>query len=305
MNRYRNALLIYNGKAGQEDMDSTLGDCIGELTSCCDELTLYGTKSKSDAERICRDKGGNYELIIILGGDGTVHECVNGLAQLPDRPKTAILPAGTCNDFSRSLMIPQNIKQAAMLIKYGRIEEIDIVKANDRYFSNFWGVGIIADASQNVNEAVKGIFGKISYYLSAFQTLQQAESFTFKAEIDGKAVEEKAVMVFVANGRFIGTSELPLSPQKYNDGVVDIFIIKEAGFTLLKEVLAAKGTGKLNENSGEILHFQAKNASIETNPSQSIDMDGEVYTDTPMQMEVLNKHIPFIVGEEERREAAE
>ncbi|EDL64207.1 diacylglycerol/lipid kinase family protein [Bacillus sp. SG-1] len=299
MNHYGKALLIYNGKAGQDDMDSTLGNCIGELSSCCDELTLYGTKSKSDAERICREKGGNFELIIILGGDGTVHECVNGLAELADRPKTAILPAGTCNDLSRSLGISQDIRQAARLIKYGMTEKIDIVKANDRYFSNFWGVGIIADASQNVNEAVKGVFGKLSYYLSAFQTLQEAKNFTFKAEIDGKAVEEEAVMVFVANGRFIGTSELPLPPQKYNDGLVDIFIIKEAGFRLLKELLAAKGTGKLNEKSGEILHFRAKSASLETMPIQNIDMDGEVYTETPVKLEVLEQHIPFIIGEEE------
>jgi diacylglycerol kinase (ATP) len=305
MNRYKNALLIYNGKAGKDDLDSTLGSCIGELSSCCDELTLYGTKSKSDAERVCREKGENYELIIILGGDGTVHECVNGLSELAVRPKTAILPAGTCNDFSRSLRVPQDIKQAARLIKHGRIEEIDIVKANDRYFSNFWGVGIIANASQNVNEAVKGVFGKLSYYLSAFQTLQEAESFTFKAEIDGKAVEEEAVMVFVANGRFIGTSELPLPPQKYNDGLVDIFIIKEAGFRLLKEVLAAKGTGKLNEESGDILHFRTRSASMNTAPIQRVDMDGEVYTETPANLEVLNHHIPFIVGEEENQEAVE
>ncbi|MGF2614244.1 diacylglycerol kinase family lipid kinase [Rossellomorea vietnamensis] len=305
MNRYKNALLIYNGKAGQDDMDATLGNCIGELSSCCDELTLYGTKDKSDAERVCREKGGSYELLIILGGDGTVHECINGLAELPVRPKAAILPAGTCNDFSRSLRIPQDIKQAAQLIKHGGTEEIDIVKANDRYFSNFWGLGIIADASKNVNEAVKGVFGKLSYYLSAFQTLQEAKIFTVQAEIDGKAVEEEAVMVFVANGRFIGTSELPLPPQKYNDGVVDIFIIKEAGFKLLKELLAAKGTGKLNEKSGEILHFQAHTASISTSPIQNIDMDGEVYTETPTRMEVMKHHIPFIVGEEERKETAD
>ncbi|MGM0846752.1 MAG: diacylglycerol/lipid kinase family protein [Bacillota bacterium] len=305
MNRYKNALLIYNGKAGQNDLDETLGNCIGELSSCCDELTLYGTKDKSDAERVCREKASSYELLIILGGDGTVHECINGLAELPTRPKTAILPAGTCNDFSRSLRIPQDIKQAAQLIKHGGIEEIDIIKANDRYFSNFWGVGIIADASKNVNEAVKGVFGRLSYYLSAFQTLQEAKVFTFQAEIDGQAVEEEAVMVFVANGRFIGTSELPLPPQKYNDGVVDIFVIKEAGFKLLKELLAAKGTGKLNEKSGDILHFQARNATITTSPVQNIDMDGEVYTETPVKMEVMKHHIPFIVGEEERIEMAD
>ncbi|WP_456272691.1 diacylglycerol/lipid kinase family protein [Bacillus sp. AK031] len=300
MNQYKTALLIYNGNAGQDDIDTTLGNCIGELSSCCDELTIYGTKSKSDAERICRERGECYELIIILGGDGTVHECINGMAELSFRPKTAILPAGTCNDFSRSLRIPQDIKQAALLIKHGGTEAIDIVQANDRYFSNFWGIGIIADASRNVNEAVKGVFGKLSYYLSAFQTLQEAKSFTFRAEIDGRAVEEEAVMVFVANGRFIGTSELPLPPQKYNDGLIDIFIIKEAGFRLLKEVMAAKGTGKLNEESGEILHFQAHTASIDTASIQNIDMDGEVYTETPARLEVMKHHIPFIVGKEEK-----
>ncbi|MCY9389815.1 acylglycerol kinase family protein, partial [Bacillus haynesii] len=71
------------------------------------------TRKKRDAFEFCREIGEDIGQLFILGGDGTVHECINGISRLQTKPDIGILPGGTCNDFSRALRIPQNIEKAA------------------------------------------------------------------------------------------------------------------------------------------------------------------------------------------------
>jgi diacylglycerol kinase (ATP) len=294
MNSYKKALYIYNGNAGKKNVLDILNQTVGVISACCKELTIVATKEKGDAERICSEKGSSFDLVIILGGDGTVHECINGLSPLLKRPKVAVLPGGTCNDFSRSLNIPQNLEQAAELIFEGSVQNVDVVKEGENYFVNFWGTGLITDASENINDAIKGVLGRISYFISAIQTIQNAEPFNVKLTIDEEIIEEQAVMVLVANGRFIGTNELPLPSLELDDGLVDLFVVKEAGFQLFKELLTVKGSGVVDEKNQDIQHYQGKSLKIETEEVQKVDMDGEVYSNTPSELRVLKHHLQFI-----------
>ena len=84
-----------------------------------------------------------------------------------------------------------------------------LVKSNNDYFSNFWGVGLISDASSNIDEQEKNRFGKIGYLLSAVRTIGESAPFPYKLEYDGDSIEGEAVMILVLNGCFIGTSLLP------------------------------------------------------------------------------------------------
>ncbi len=299
MKKYDNALLLINGNAGKKDINQTIGQIMGTLLNVIKQLTIMQTEEQGDAERLCEEFGQDYDLVIIHGGDGTVHECINGLAKLERRPIVAILPGGTCNDFSRSIGIPQNFQKAADAIKKGVTEGIDIIKANDRYYSNFLGIGLIVDTSENIDSNSKGVLGKLSYYISALKTVNSKQPFPFKVTVDSGVIEDEAVMILAVNGKSLGASRLPISSIKLNDGLLDLFIIKEAGMKLLKEVLTAKSTESWEDNQTEIEHIQTKSVKLSTYPSTEIDMDGEVYTETPVELCVLSKHMRFIVGDEE------
>ncbi|MDI5983050.1 diacylglycerol kinase family protein, partial [Amycolatopsis magusensis] len=101
---------------------------------------------------------------------------------LEKRPAVAILPGGTCNDFSRTLGIPQQMQKAAQMIVDGVEKKVDLIKAGDRYLLNFWGIGLIADTSNNINDKEKAVLGKISYFTSALRTLQQTDPFHVRIE---------------------------------------------------------------------------------------------------------------------------
>ena len=299
MARFSNILLICNGKAGQGTLEVLLKDAVPPLLDICTDLIIHKTKEKGDAEKVCREAGNRYELVVIMGGDGTIHEAINGLSVLEERPLVGILPGGTCNDFARSLHIPMNIGQAVRLITESPLEqEIDIVKAGDRYFSNFWGTGLVSQTSDNIDVGSKSVLGKLSYYISAFQSIKDSPILSVKVTTENEVVEEEVVMLLVANGRSIGSNPLPTSINM-DDGLMDIYVVKKSGFPLLKEFLVIKSTGNISEEYNDIMHIQSKEAHIELGQDEKLDMDGELYEGSRQSLRVLHKHLRFVVGASE------
>ncbi|PYZ97032.1 lipid kinase [Alteribacter lacisalsi] len=295
---YERVLLLYNGNAGQREIERHLETITGVLAAKADELTLKRTKRKGHAEEICREHGEDADLVCILGGDGTVHECINGLAELKDPPIAAILPGGTCNDFSRSLGIPQNMKQAAETIAEGKTEKVDILKANDRWVSNFVGLGLITDASQNIDDQLKGTFGRLSYYLSAFKTAREAKLFGYSLKLPDRKITDQAVMILAANGNYIGTNQLPALHENLNDGQMNFFVLREAGLSLLRNFLQNKDLNEWDRNNPAFDFLETDEVEIETEEPMKLDMDGEVYEETPVKIKVYREHLTFIRGEE-------
>ncbi|PZD97879.1 diacylglycerol kinase family lipid kinase [Paenibacillus sambharensis] len=284
---YGKAAVIYNGHAGQSALQERLGVTASVIAPGVGELTLLQTEGPGDAERLCRERAMEFDLLLTLGGDGTVHECINGLAALQSPPPFGILPSGTCNDFARSLGLPLNLEDAARLVLDTEPVPIDIGEANGRYFSNFFGVGLITAASENIDEGLKSQFGKLSYFLSSLQVLNSAESFAYRLVTDEEERSGEAVMILAFNGRSIGTNTLPLEEAGLQDGLLDIFVVREAGLALLFEVLSRRDPSAWKQEGGNIDYFQSAKVTLATQQPMKADMDGEIYMNTPA---VLRTH---------------
>ncbi|WP_316572743.1 YegS/Rv2252/BmrU family lipid kinase [Neobacillus sp. YIM B06451] len=294
MAKFKRAVLIYNGNAGQKDIQKTLGECIPVLSPAIEELLLLKTEWPGHAGELCANYGKSADLVIILGGDGTVHECINGLSSLEKRPILAILPGGTCNDFTRTLGIPQDIQKAAEEINKGNLVPIDVMKINSGFALNFLGVGLVTEASNNIKETEKALLGKVSYYLSTIRTMREMEPFRYKIDCDGEQFEGEAVMVLVANGRFIGTNQLPFQHIEVDDGTVNVFVIKNTNLALIRELLATDVTMGSGSPANELFHCSGKEITIQTEESMGADTDGEVYHETPVAITVLKHHLLVI-----------
>lgn len=294
---YEKMWLLINGASGNNEIQKNLDATISTLALQTKEITITFTQEKGHTEQLCREQGNRYDIVMIMGGDGTVHEAINGLSSLDDPPVTGILPTGTCNDFSRSLMIPQNLKKAAAVVEQNHIQYVDIGKMNDRYFSNFYGVGLIAETSENIDDQLKGMLGKVSYFISALQTFNNASPFAFTLKADGKEYKDEAVMILLANGHFIGTNRLPGDQISLHDGLIDVYIIKESGAPLLKEFFNSKNPFMYNLEQSSIEYIQAAEVELETENTMKADTDGEMYEETPVHIKVMEKKIPFLFGE--------
>lgn len=294
---YNTGLFLYNGNAGSNDLEQKLAKTLPTITKAVKKLSVIQTKTIEEAKKTCIDYA-DVDIIVILGGDGTIHECINSIAPLDRRPIIGILPGGTCNDFSRILGTSQNLNQAAEGIAQGETIDIDLGMSEDRYFLNFWGIGFVSEASLNIDTDQKKSFGVLSYYMSTLRTVNQAETFSYQIKTEAETYEGEAVLILVLNGRFMGTKELPITTADPSDGKIDVLIIKTSNLTSFREFLSMNKPTTDKDQLSELIHFQAEAVDISTQEKKEIDMDGEVNGTTPASITVLPKHIRMIKGTE-------
>lgn len=292
--QYEKGLFLYNGNGNFDNLEQVLSQTLPVISKSIKQLSIVQTTTVIDAKSTCVDFAADVEIIVILGGDGTVHECINSIAPLETRPIIAVLPGGTCNDISRMLHIPQNLTQAARTIVSGDPVDIDIGKTGDTYFMNFWGIGLISQTSLNIDESQKKSFGVLSYFMSTLKTVNHAEPFSYKIIADDATYEGEGVLLLVLNGKFIGTRELPVPTINPTDGKLDVLVIKNSTLASFRELLAMNRPETDLDQLTELTYFQTTTMKITTDQDKEIDMDGEIDGTTPADITLLPKHIQMI-----------
>ncbi|XQY90536.1 diacylglycerol/lipid kinase family protein [Metabacillus sp. HB246100] len=297
MRKFRKALLIYNELAGQKNAARNLGEYTTLLTQSVEELLVRKTTKKGDAKELSFEYSSIVDIIFVLGGDGTLHEVINGIGDIVKRPIIAPLPGGTCNDMTRSLNIPQEIHRACEALSTGKVIHVDGVKMNNQYFINFLGVGLIVEASKNRSSTEKSLLGSISYYVSALKSIGNSETFSYSMTLDQEKRTGDAVMILVTNGHYIGTNNIPIQESSLNDGVGEVYVIKKTDFATLMEVIKIVASKKnhLNYNPNVLTCYKASHIVIETDKPMPLDMDGEVSSSTPANIQFLQDHFQFLV----------
>lgn len=294
MLHFSRALFVYNRVAGNSTIERKLSQTLATFTQAVDELIVLNTKSVEELQQACIHYSDQVDLLIILGGDGTVHTCINSIAALPIRPVIAILPGGTSNDFSRTLGIPQSLEKAANALIHGSIIETDVGKANDQYFMNFFGIGLITETSENINEEEKKNFGAISYMFSTLRTLNQTEPFPYSIRADSEHLEGEAILLFIFNGRFIGTTQLPIYAVSPTDGTLDVLIVRDSNLAAFRELFKLQNPTIENDQLAELEYLQAKTVEILQPKETTIDMDGELFEATSCSISILPGHLRMI-----------
>src|SRR6476660_2232641 len=183
----KRARLIYNPTSGREILKRNLPDILQKLEIAGYETSCHATTGEgdaTDAARIAVER--EYDIVIAAGGDGTINEVVNGLAEQEYRPKLGIIPSGTTNDFARALHIPRDIGAAVDIITNGELIPVDIGRINDKYFINIAGGGRITEITYEVPSKLKTMIGQLAYYLKGIEMLPSIKASNVRIEYDGK-----------------------------------------------------------------------------------------------------------------------
>jgi len=294
----KRARIIYNPTSGREIFKKYLPEALDKLELAGYETSCHATHGVGDATRAARAAVENrYDLVVAAGGDGTLYEVINGLAEQEYRPRLGIIPAGTTNDFARALHVKRSISEAIDIIAVGHTIPIDIGKVNDRYFINIAGGGRITELSYEVSSKMKTAIGQLAYYLKGIEILPTIKATHMRIEYDGQVFDDKAMLFLVANTNSVGGFEKIAPGASLHDGFFTLLILKKVNLLEFINVvrLAAKGEHIHNEH---VIYARAKQISISSNQTVQLNLDGEYGGMAPAEFSNLCCHIEMCVPDD-------
>ncbi|HGO4143745.1 TPA: diacylglycerol kinase family protein [Staphylococcus aureus] len=298
-NKYTHGVLFYHEHSGLKNINQGIGEVTTALSSICKHLSIQLSENEGDIIKYCQEiKTKNYakdvDILFILGGDGTVNELINGVMTHDLQLPIGILPGGTFNDFTKTLNIAPNHKQASEQMISAQVGTYDVIKINNQYALNFVGLGLIVQNAENVQDGSKDIFGKLSYIGSTVKTLLNPTQFNYQLSIDDKTYSGETTMILSANGPFIGGSRILLTDLSPQDGELNTFIFNEQSFSILNDIFKKRDSMNWNEITQGIEHIPGKKISLTTDPVMKVDIDGEISLETPIDIEVIPNAIQLL-----------
>ncbi len=248
---------------------------------------IFITKESGDAERFARlSAASGADVVAAYGGDGTVMEAARGLrgSQTP----LAILPGGTANLMSVELGVPKNLAQAAAVAAdpKSKVRVVDAgLLGGQTHFLLRVGLGFAARKVEIADRELKDRFGIMAYSIGALKALTETEKAHYRLTLDGKLHETDGFSCLVDNAGNIGFAGLGLKSILIDDGLLDVIVIRDARIRSWVAVGAGLGGAKLNPEY--IRHWQAREITIEADPPQPVQMDGELAGQTPVSIQVV------------------
>lgn len=267
-----------------------------------------GTVYPTHATELAKQAGEQgYDMVIAMGGDGTVHEVVNGLMLIPKkkRPIMAVVPVGSGNDFAHAIGLPMQSDQALVHALKSEPATVDIGLMTDEngrqeYFDNSVGIGFDAVVTIRSHK-LPLLRGFVMYLAAVIQTIllnHEPAKMQFKA--DEKSWEQTNLMVAVCNGPREGGGFVIAPDAKNDDGILNYMIVTKCSrammFRLIPEFM--KGT---HERFDIVSKGTCKNFSLTSERPIYIHADGEIFTNFDsnlhnVKFEILPNAIKVIKG---------
>ncbi|WP_100012495.1 diacylglycerol kinase [Lentibacillus sediminis] len=294
----KKARIIYNPTSGREAFKRELPTVLERFEIAGYETSTHATTCEGDATDAARtavERG--YDLVVAAGGDGTISEVINGIAEQERRPRLGIIPVGTTNDFARALYIPRDIERAVDIILGEKSMLMDIGEVNGHYFMNIAGGGKLTELTYEVPSKLKTVIGHLAYYVKGVEMLPSLKPTRARIEYDGKVFEDDIMLFLLSNTNSVAGFEKLAPDAKVNDGYFDLLILKKMNLAEFIRIasLAQRGAHLEDEN---IIYAQAKDIKVKTDEKMQLNIDGEYGGLLPGEFHILQQHIEFIVSDE-------
>jgi YegS/Rv2252/BmrU family lipid kinase len=234
-------------------------------------------------------------LLVVVGGDGTLHEVVNGLDGLPETPPLALIPRGTGGDFVRTFGITGDVAAAARIALEGDTVPIDLGRVTYRawdghettaLFANVASAGMSGAIAQRANDTSKALGARASYLWATFAVFARWSAVETRLTVDGETRSGPMFDVVVANGRFFGGGMKMCPDALPGDGLLDVVTIGDVTRRDLVVTMPKiyRGT-HLPHPRAEALRGRV--VTMETDEPVPVELDGEQPGTTPARFEVL------------------
>jgi diacylglycerol kinase (ATP) len=230
----------------------------------------------------------DYDVILAGGGDGTLHQIVNLVADWK-RP-LGILPLGTANDFARSVGVPLELDAAILAVAKQHLSLVDLGFVNGVYFLNAAHLGLGVETAKRTSPLLKQVIGPAAYVLAAASAWLNAEPLALEVCLDGECHKTLASQLFVGNGHYFGGGLVAAQEASLEDGLLDVHLLPSPiGAAEALRFAGALRDGTLGEQD-TTRHFRTRRLSIRLSGPAQINVDGEILTmNEPLEFKVCPK----------------
>ena len=269
--------IIFNPHAGKKKAGKALEKVCQAFREKNISYQVHQTMASHDGETIARrlTKAGASKLVVV-GGDGTLHEVLNGIDD-PTRCTLGLIPAGTGNDFAAAAGIPLDAMQAAQIILQGQAKPVDFLRIGDRRCMNVTGLGIDVEVLERCERG--RMKGKLKYFISLLQTIFTYKGCKMSIEVDGERQTKDLLLGAACNGSQFGGG-IPICPTaSIADGKIDMITVDcLGGVGKILKALMALMKGKILTYPAAT-HCLCDRVRFTTEKPCAVQLDGEIYPD--------------------------
>lgn len=289
--------LIYNPNSGDKQFKNSLDACAEVFQNAGYETRLVRATSREILDQSIASM--DECAVIAAGGDGTVNHVVNALMRHKKDVPLGIIPAGTANDFANYLKMPKDPRAAAEAIVRGRITKADLGIANDCYFINVCGVGLLANVSQQIDTQFKDALGKLAYYLKGLGQLPNFMPTPLRITTGlnkAQALEDEFFLFLVLNGGGAGGFDRLSTTARIDDGMLDFIGFKAASMIDVAAIFLKVLSGDYLDDR-RVVFLREKELFIEHIHGEQIDtdIDGENGPNLPLKIRCQKEAIRLFV----------
>jgi diacylglycerol kinase (ATP) len=229
--------------------------------------------------------------IVVVGGDGTVHEVVNGLLRAGGSDvELAVLSRGTGTDFARSVGVPRKLEEGIRVALHGRIRTIDAGRATfhhgEAWFANFAGAGISGAIARDANASSKALGGKASFMVSTVKVFARWKSAGVEAVVGGETRRGQMFEIVAMNGPY-AAGGMKIAPEAaMDDGLLDTVLFGDVTkldfLTTFPKIYSGRHLAH-----PKIELVRGTTVTVESDPPLPVVLDGEQPGTTPARFEIV------------------
>ncbi len=282
-------LIIANPIAGGgkgRDQATRLADTLHQRGH---EAELFLTSAEGDARRRTRDHA-DLDLIVSVGGDGTLNEIINGLPE-PDALPLAQLPMGTANIMARELHLPWAVSGLAALIDDPSYRRIDLGVLNGRRFLAVASCGIDAKVVHIIDRRRHGALGILGYPLPMLYAALWYRPATMQVTVDGQSCEGQQVVISSIRN-YAGFFSIA-DRAECDDGLLDVVVFPRAGVPRMSLAMISALRKRVSKR-GDVIYLTGRNIEVRCDSPVPVQVDGDAADTTPLEITTLRQAVRFL-----------
>lgn len=268
-------MLIMNPTAGKGQYRASIPNVLEIFCAHGYIVTVYMTQRAGHAKQLAGDCGGDYDIVVCCGGDGTLHEVISGLMTLRVRPTLGYIPMGTANDVGTTLGIPKNAERAARIITEENTIPFDVGLMDGHYFTYIAAFGAFTEVSYETAQQSKQVLGHLAYILEGLSHFGKINPRRLTVEYDSEKIEDEFIFGCVTNSTSIaGLVKLKSDLVDLGDGLFEVILVKvPKNLADLNNIFMGIITQKYDPEY--VMLFQAKEIKFTFEEDVSWTRDGE------------------------------